>query len=121
MAKILSLKSGLFSVSLGIAAAFAAYAPVPAQAGGDKVDCSKLKDISGFCNDVEGKAASIKKVMKDAEKAYKAAGKGDISCKSCHQTGSGGALNKSESDKLWGAYKPYVDSAITQFKAKAAK
>lgn len=121
MAKILSLKSGLLSVSLGIAAAFAVYAPVQAQAGDNKVDCSKLKEIGKFCADVDGKPAAIKKVMKDAEKAYKAAGKGDISCKTCHATGSGGALNKDKSDELWGAYKPFVDSAIVQFKAKATK
>ncbi len=115
MSHTFSMKSGLLSISLGVAAAFAVLTPAPEAQAGDKVDCSKLKDIKAFCEAQDGKTAAIKKVMKKAEKAYEKAGKGDISCKSCHESGSGGAINKAESDKLWPAFKPFVEAAIKDF------
>lgn len=113
-----SVKSGLLSLSLGLATAFAVLTPAPEAQAGDKVECSKLKEakLKGFCEAQEGKAAAIKKVMKEAQKAYKAAGKGDIDCKTCHETGSGGALKKSESDKLWPDFKGYLGTAIDGYK-----
>jgi hypothetical protein len=113
-----SFKSGLLSLSLSAAAAFAVLTPAPeAQAGDKAVNCGDLKDIKAFCDTVQGKHAAIKRVMKDAEKAYKAAGKGDIGCKTCHETGSGGALND-KSKELWPAYKPFVETAIKAYKPK---
>lgn len=82
---------------------------------GDKVDCSKLKDLKSFCESVDGKEASLKRVMKDAEKAYQAAGKGDIECKSCHQGSNGGELT-GDTETLWPKYKPFVETAITNYK-----
>lgn len=108
-------------MSLGVAAAFAVLTPAPEAQAGDKVDCSKLNDIKAFCDAQGGKPAAIKKVMKKAEKAYEKAGKGEISCKSCHTDGNGTELNKAESDKLWPEFKPFVQAAIKDFKGGSDK
>jgi hypothetical protein len=114
-----SIKTASLVASLGVVAAFALVSPVK-EAGADpkKVECGTLKHIKGFCEEVGGKEASIKRVMKDAEKAYKAAGKGDIKCQSCHEGANGGALN-GDAEKLWSAgYGKLVDDAIKAYKAK---
>ena len=105
---------GLFTL-LGLVAAIELTADLRQAEAGGQVDCSKLKDIQAFCQSVEGKEASLKRVMKDAEKAYKAAGNPDIECKSCHKGSNGGELG-SEAESLWPKYKPFVDTAIKNYK-----
>jgi hypothetical protein len=119
-----SIKTASLFASLGVVAAFALVSPIKeAEAGDDKVPCEKLTDgvVQKFCNTVQGKEASIKRVMKDAEKAYKKAGKGDIDCKTCHEGSNGGPLIKAKVDSLWGGYKPFVETAIKEYETKAEK
>lgn len=112
-----SFKSGLFSLALSVAAAAAVLIPAPAaQAGdedsGEKLKCETLKhnSVKAHCGKVAGKASDVRKAMKAAQKAYKAAGKGDVKCTSCHENGKGGPL-KSESDKLWPDFEPFFKKA----------
>ena len=114
-----SIKTASLFASLGVVAAFALVSPIKQADASDKVDCAPLKDIKGFCESVEGKESAIKRVMKDAEKAYEAAGKGDVKCQTCHETANGGAL-VDKAKELWPAYKPFVETAIKEYKAKEA-
>lgn len=110
-----SIQTASLFASLGVVAAFALISPIKEAEAGDKVDCSKLKDIKGFCETVDGKEAAIKRVMKDAEKAYEKAGKGDIKCQTCHTGANGGDL-VDKAKELWPAYKPFVETAIKEYK-----
>lgn len=106
MSHAFSFKSGLLTLSLGFAAAFAVLTPAPeAQAGdGDgKVVCAKLKELKGFCDKHEGKRSAIGRIMKKAQKAYnKAHADSEIKCTTCHEKGDGtGTFNEAESKKYW--------------------
>lgn len=115
-----SFKSGLLSLTLCVAAAGAVLTPAPAaQAGdeedkdtGEKIKCDAMKhgSVKAHCSKVGGKASDVRKAMKAAQKAYKAAGKGDLKCTSCHEKGKGGPL-KAESDKLWPDFEPFFKTA----------
>lgn len=114
-----SIKTSSLLAALGIVGAFALVSPIKhAEAGADKVDCGQVKDaeVKSFCTDVEGKAASIKKVMRDAQKALK--GKGtELDCKSCHTDANGGPLNDKAAE-LWPKLKPHFNTAAAEYKAK---
>lgn len=115
MSHILSLKYVSPFILLGLCATVTSSLSVSKAEAGGQVDCDKLKDLKNFCKTVEGKEASFKRVMKDAEKAYKAAGNADIECKSCHKGSNGGELI-AEAEKLWPKYKPFVETAIENYK-----
>lgn len=112
-----SIKSGLLTLSLSAAAAFAVLTPAPAAHAGDDgpsmTTCDSLKkaSVKSHCGKVKGKTADIRKAMKKAEKDYKAAGKGDIKCGSCHVKGTKGGELKAESEELWPAFEPFFKAA----------
>lgn len=121
MSHAFSFKSGLLTLTLGAAAAFAVLTPAPdAKAGDDdkKVACDKLGDLKDFCTKVEGKPGAIRKVMKAAQKAYNEAHASDeIKCTTCHENGNGtGAFKKAESDKRMKDFAPLLKAAIAAHK-----
>lgn len=117
-----SIKTASLFVSLAVVAAFGAVNPIKqAEASGGKVDCATVKDdaVKSFCESVEGKEATIKQVMKKAQKKWEDdagnKGKDKIKCQSCHEGANGGALTSGAKD-LWPSFKPKFKEAVSEYK-----
>lgn len=117
-----SIKTTSLFVSLAVVAAFGAVSPIKqAEAGDNKVDCGTVKDeaVKEFCKQVDGKAATIKNVMKKAQNKWNDEpvnkGKDKIKCQTCHETANGGALTSAAKD-LWPSFKPKFQLAVGEFK-----
>jgi len=112
-----SLKSGLITLVLSAAAAFAVLTPaLDASAGDKQVTCDTIKKagVKAHCNKVKGEYKAIRDAMKAAQKAYNDDPKkdgDDLKCVTCHEKGNGGALKQADSDKHWPKFEPFFTKA----------
>jgi hypothetical protein len=103
-----SLPALFLFASLGAAVGAGVFAPAPAQAKDEALDCNKFKDFPKIKNACTSGADTEKKMrhqMKDWQKAAKKKG-GDFKCTTCHEKSSGGKTKGSpdEVKKKWGDF-----------------
>lgn len=111
MSHAFSFKSGLLTLSLGFAAAFAVLTPAPEAQAGDKIKCDDIKfePLKAMCGKADGKPKAVRDVMKAAQLAYNAAqGGDDVKCLTCHDNGKGEGLKADESKKYWNAFSTHL-------------
>lgn len=107
-----SFKSGLLTLSLSVAGAFAVMTPAPeahADTPHPPVACGTLKktSVQKHCDSVKGDFKVIRDAMQKAQKAYNGSGKGKLKCGDCHKNGNKGGPLTSDAESLWKDFEPF--------------